>query len=111
MHAHVVSVPPGIDVLYYLHRPNQNPSSVVGAIVISVDGLCPPFVQDKIANLFGHHFDIEFLHNGHTYVQPISPFKFVSCNQLGNKITYKVLHSSTLFAWMLPFLAHIFPYL
>jgi hypothetical protein len=96
-HTHVASVPPGIDVLYYLHRPNQNPSSIAGASVISVNGLYPPFLQDEKPSLFSQHFGIEFLHDGHTYVQPISPFKFISCHQLGNEITYKLLHPSNTF--------------
>jgi hypothetical protein len=68
MHTHVVPVPPGIDVLYYLHGPDKNPSSVVGASVISVDGLCPPFVPEETPSLFGHHIGIKFLHDGHSYV-------------------------------------------
>ena len=93
----LASVPPGVNVLYFLHRPDHNPSSVVGLSVISVDGLCPPFVPDETPNLFGHHYGIEFIHDGHTYVRPISPFEFVSCHQLGNDITYKLSHPSKTF--------------
>ena len=93
----LASIPPGVDVLYYLHQPDHNPSSIVGSSVISVDGLCPPFVPDETPNLFGHHYGIEFLHDGHTYVQPISPFEFVSCHQLGDDITYKLSHPSNTF--------------
>jgi hypothetical protein len=42
-------------------------------------------------------FGIEFLHDGHTYVRPISPFEFVSCHQLGDDITYKLSHPSNTF--------------
>jgi hypothetical protein len=97
MHTHVASVPPGIDVLYYLHCPDQNPSSVVSASVISMDGLCPHFVPDKTPNLIGHHFGIKFLHDSHTYVQPNSLFEFISCHQLGDEITYNLLHPSNTF--------------
>ena len=57
----------------------------------------PPFVPDKTSNLFGHHCGIEFLHDGHIYARPISPFEFVSCHQLGNEITYKLSHPSNTF--------------
>ena len=96
-HSQLASVPTGVEVLYYLHQPNHNPSSLVGLSVISVDGLCPPFVPDETPNLFGHHHGIEFFHDGHTYVRPISPFEFVSCHQLGNEITYKLSHPSNTF--------------
>ncbi len=97
MQSQLASVPSGVDILYYLYRPDHNPSSVVGSSVISVDGLCLPFVPDKTPNLIGHHFGIEFFHDGHTYVRPISPFEFVSCHKLGNEITYKLSHPTNTF--------------
>ena len=95
--AQLASVPSGVNVLYYLHWPNHNPSSIVGLSVISVDGICPPFIPDETPNLFGPHYGIEFLHDGHTYVRPISSFEFVSCHQLGNEITYTLSHPSNTF--------------
>jgi hypothetical protein len=95
-HSQLASVPTGVKVLYYLHRPDH-PSSLIGSGVISMDGLCPPFVPNKTPNLFGHHYGIEFFHDGHTYFRPISPFEFVSCHQLGAEITYKLSHPSNTF--------------
>ena len=97
LQAQLASIPSGVNVLHYLHRPDHNPSSNVGLSVISVDGLCPPFVPDETPNLFGHHYGIKFLHDGHTYIQPISPFECVSCHQLGDEITYKLSHPSNTF--------------
>ena len=90
-------MPTGVNVLYYLHRPDHNPSLVIGTGVFSVDGLCPPFAPDKNPNLFGHHCGIEFFRDDHTYVWPISLLEFVSCHKLGNEITYKLLHPSNTF--------------
>jgi hypothetical protein len=95
--AHQASIPLGMDVLYYLHLHTQNPSSVIGAAVINIDHLCPPFIPDKTPNIFGHHFGIIFLHNGQTYVCPITPFEFVLCHCLGDEITYKLSHPSNTF--------------
>ena len=95
-HSQLASVPTGVKVLYSLHQPDH-PFSLIGSGVISMDGLCPPFVPDETPNLFGHHYGIEFFHDGHTYVRPISPFEFVSCHQLGDEITYKLSHPSNTF--------------
>jgi len=49
-----------IEVKYFVHLPDFNPSIVVGLAVVCSDGLSPPFAPDKNSNLFGHYFGIEF---------------------------------------------------
>jgi hypothetical protein len=87
----------GVRVKYYLHRYNDNPSNLVGLAVLSVDNLCPPFSPIANTNVFGHYFDIEFKHDGHTYVRAISPFEFVLCFCLTNELTFKLSHPSNTF--------------
>jgi hypothetical protein len=87
----------GIRISYNLHRKYNNPSILLGTSVINVDGLCPEFDAHKNTNLFGHHFGIKFIHDGHTYVWAISPFKFVSWFCLTNNLTYKLSHTSNIF--------------
>jgi hypothetical protein len=89
--------PSGIHISYNHHRKHDNPSIVPGASIVNVDGLCPEFDAHKNTNLFGHHFGIEFIHDGHTYVQAILPFKFVSCFRLTDNLTYKLSHTSNIF--------------
>ena len=88
--AQLAAHPAGVRVKYFLHREDDNPGILPGSSVVSVDGLCPPFDPSDTSNLFGHHFGIEFIHQGHTYVRAISPFEFVSCFSLGDEITYKL---------------------
>jgi hypothetical protein len=64
----------GTRVKYYLHRHDDNPSNLVGSAIISDIDLCPPFNPIMNSNVFGHHFGIEFKHDGHTYVREISQF-------------------------------------
>ncbi len=90
-------VPSGIHIFYNLHREHDNPSILPGASVVNVDGLCPEFDAHKNTNLFGHHFGIKFIHDGHTYVQAISLFEFISCFCLTNNLTYKLSHTSDIF--------------
>ncbi len=87
----------GMRVNYYLHCHNNNPANLVGSAVISVDGICLLF--NPIANtiVFGHYFSIEYKYDGSTYVRAISPFKFVSCFCLTNKLTYTLSHPSNAF--------------
>jgi hypothetical protein len=40
---------------------------------------------------------MEFHHEGHNYVQAISPFEFARCFHLDNDITYKLSHPSNIF--------------
>jgi hypothetical protein len=82
---------------YYLHRHNDNPANLVGSAVICVDGLCPPFNPIANTNIFGHYFGIKYRWEGSTYVRAISPFEFVSCFRLSNKLTYVLSHPSNAF--------------
>ncbi len=90
-------VPSDIPISYNLHRKHDNPSILPGMSIVNVDSLCPEFITHKNINLFGHHFGIKFIHDSHTYVWAISPFKFVSCFCLTNNLTYKLSHTSNTF--------------
>jgi hypothetical protein len=87
----------GTRVKYYLHRHDDNPSNLVGSAVLSDVNLCPPFNLIANTNVFGHYFGIEFKHDGHTNVRAISPFGFVSCFCLTDKLTFKLSHPSNAF--------------
>ncbi len=50
----------------------------------------PPFNPAEKLNLFGHYFGVEFVHEGHTYIQAISPFEFASCLRLTDKLRHKL---------------------
>jgi hypothetical protein len=87
----------GVPISYNLLCKHDNPSILPGVSVVNVDGLCPKFNAHKNTNLFGHHFGIQFIHNGHTYVRAILPLKFVSCFSLTDYLTYKLSHRSNIF--------------
>jgi len=87
----------GTRVKYYLHRHDDNPSTLVGSAIISDIDLYPPFNPITNTNVFGHYFGIEFKNDGHTYVHTISPFEFVSCFCLTDELTYKLSHLSNAF--------------
>ncbi len=95
--AQQASLDPDVRHLYYLHRPNVDPSVFIGLTIVSVDGLCPPFQPTENSNLFGHYFGVEFVHDGHTYVRAILPFKFISCFRLFDKLMYKLSHPCNAF--------------
>jgi hypothetical protein len=90
-------VPSGVRISYNLHHKHDNPSILPGASIVNVDGVCPEFDAHENTNLFGHHFGIEFIYNGHIYVQAVLPFEFVSCVCLTNNLTYKLSHTSNIF--------------
>jgi hypothetical protein len=95
--AQLASSADDVNIPYYLHHPDANPSFLVGFAVISTDGLCPAFVPDKISNIFGHHFGVKFIHDGHTYVRTLSSFEFVSCHRLFDYLSYRLAHPSNMF--------------
>ncbi len=64
--AQQASLNPDVRHLYYLHRPDVDPSVLIGSAVVSVDGLCPPFQPMENGNLFGHYFGVKFVNDGHT---------------------------------------------
>jgi hypothetical protein len=78
-----------VKLSYNLHCEQDNPTVLAGSTVIIVDRLFPAFSPNMNSYLSDHYFG-EFVHNGHTYVQAISPFEFVSCLQLTNKLTYQL---------------------
>ncbi len=80
----------GVKLSYNLHCQHDNPATLVGSAVIDMDGLCPAFNPNINSNLFGSYFGVKFVHNGYTYVGAISPFEFVSCFCLNNKLTYQL---------------------
>ncbi len=92
-----VSVGPLVKLSYNLHRNWDNPAVVVGSSVVDVDGICPQFNPNENANLFGHYFGVEFVADGHTYIHAISPFEFVSCFRLTDKLTYQLSQHSNAF--------------
>ena len=87
----------GVEIKYFVHLPDSNPSIVVGSVVVCYDGLSPSFAPDETSNLFGHYFGIEFQHDGHTYIRGISSFEFASCHRLFDDLTYKLAHPSNTF--------------
>eukprot|EP00956_Cyclotella_meneghiniana_P037713 scaffold143282_cov76-Cyclotella_meneghiniana.AAC.4 len=83
--------------LYALHRQGSDPSIQCGATVQCLNHLCPPFISAKTNNIFQHHFGIEFQTTDDTFVRPISPFEFVKCFQLTDKLTYRLSHPRHLY--------------
>ncbi|KAL3794570.1 hypothetical protein HJC23_008026 [Cyclotella cryptica] len=73
---------------YLLHRMSADASVAVGAQVLSLDGLCPPFQPQPNVNLFQNSFGIEFVHDGHVFVRPFSPFELARCFCLSGDITH-----------------------
>ncbi len=78
-----------VKVMYNLHREHDNPAVLVGSAVIDTNGLCP-VINPNVNLKFGNYFGVEFIHDGHTYIQAISPFKFVSCLRLMDELTYQL---------------------
>jgi hypothetical protein len=85
-------------VWYNLHWPDTNELVIVGSEVVSLDGLCPAFNACPNPNIFQHHFGIEFYHEGNSYVQAISPYKFICCFGFINQMTYCLSHPTYKFA-------------
>jgi hypothetical protein len=78
----------GVRISYNLHRKHDNPSILPGISIVNVDGLCPEFDAHKNINLFGHHFGIKFIYDGHTYVRAIFAIQIcISCFHLTNNLT------------------------
>ena len=84
----------GVEIKYFVHLLDSNPSIVVSSAVVCSDGLSPSFAPDKNSNLFGHYFGIEFQHDGHTYIHGISSFEFASSHRLFDNLTYKLVRWS-----------------
>jgi hypothetical protein len=91
-------IPPGIRHAYSLHRVGDQLATTAGAMVLSSSSLCPPFDWGSTQNMFQHLFGIEFHHDGHTYVRPISTFEFTRCFNLIDNIQYRLCHADYKFA-------------
>jgi hypothetical protein len=87
-----------VPVQYNLHQPKTNELVIVGSKVVSLDGLCPAFNACPNPNIFQHHFGIEFHHEGHSYIQAISPYEFIHCFGFINQMTYRLFHPTCKFA-------------
>jgi hypothetical protein len=87
----------GVSLKYCLHCIEANPTIQPGSYIVGTEGLCPRFEPCDNSNLFCHHFGMEFHHEGHNYVQAISPFEFARCFNLDDNITYKLSHPSNIF--------------
>ncbi len=88
----------GVLVWFSLHCPDTDDSVTLGSESISVDGLCPAFNACPNPNIFQQYFGIEFHHEGHTYIQVISSYKFFRCFGLIYQITHRLSHSTYEFA-------------
>ena len=102
LQAQLASVPSGVDVLYYIHRPDHNPFSIVSLSVISVDGLCHllsltklPICSDTI--VASNSFMMV------TFMLDPSPLSNLSLviNLVMKSLTNYLIHL-TLSAWALP---------
>lgn len=82
---------------YLLHSMSADASVAVGAQVLSLDGLCPPFRPQPNLNLFQNSFGIEFVHDGHVFVRPFSPFELARCFCLSDDITHALSQPDNVF--------------
>ncbi len=80
----------GVIIKYSIHHPDSNDTVLVGLEVISVDGLCPAFNACPNLNIFQTYFGLEFDHDGHSYIQAISSYKFVCCFRFIDQLTYRL---------------------
>ena len=83
---------PSVTIKYHLHRNNANGSIFAGSLVISTDGLRPPFDVCPNQNMFQKFFGIEFHFEGHIYVRAISAYEFTCCFSLVEQIQYWLSH-------------------
>jgi len=90
--------PTGVRIKYFIHGPGSDESSLCGAAVLSIDGVCPPFDAGSNQNLFQHFFGIEFHYADHTHIRGISQFEFASCFGFVDNLTYRLSHPSCKFA-------------
>jgi hypothetical protein len=83
------SASPRVAIKYYLHCNGHDTTILAGSLVLLRESVCPPFESCPNQNLFQQFFGIEFHHDGHTYVQAISTYKFARCFNL---VERPVLH-------------------
>ncbi len=83
-----------VKINYHLHQHNVNGSIFAGSLVISKDGLCPPFDACTNQNMFQQFFGIKFHFEGHTYVRAISAYEFTRCFRLMEQIQYRLSNAN-----------------
>jgi len=88
---------PSPKVKYYLHPTNTDDSIKVGAAVMSLDNLCPPYESQPNKNIFLDSFGVEYICDNNTLIRPFSPFELARCHALTDDITYKLSHPSYVF--------------
>ncbi len=59
-------MPNGIIVKYFLHNHGSDKATLCGSVVVSSDGLCPPFDTGTNQNMFQNLFGIEFNYKNHS---------------------------------------------
>jgi len=94
----LLSLPPGLQPLYYLHSEDSDSSILNGAMVASLDSLCPQFDGSPTTNVFKCHFGIKFHQDDHSYVQPFSPFEFTSCFGFIDQLRFRLSQHDNWFA-------------
>ncbi len=88
---------PGVLIKYFLHHAGLDENCLMGVLVVSTKGLCPPFDACPNTNLFQHLFGIEFAFEDHLCVQGILPFEFARCFGFTDDLTYRLLHPKNKF--------------
>ena len=89
-----VNTSPAVKIEYYLHRKGADSTTLCGSSILAPGSLCPPYCASPNVNIFRHLFGVEFHHEGHTYVRPISTHEFTRCFQLTDNIQYRLSHDS-----------------
>jgi hypothetical protein len=67
-------------------------------MVLRPSSLCPPLEWCENQNPFQHLYGVEFHYDGHTYVQPISSYRFAWCFNLSHNLQYRLSHADYKFA-------------
>jgi hypothetical protein len=88
----------GVKPAYSLRRAGSSASTAAGLMVLHPSSLCPPLEWCENQNIFQQLFGVEFHHDGHTYVRPISSFEFARCFNLADNIQYRLSHADYKFA-------------
>jgi hypothetical protein len=91
-------IPQGVTIQYLIHGHGSDESSLCGAAVVSINGMCPPFDANTNQNRFQHLFGIEFHFGDHTHVRGNVSFEFAQCFGFVDNLTYPLSHPSCIFA-------------
>jgi hypothetical protein len=90
-------VPTSILIKYFLHHTGLDKNCLTGSLVVSTEGLCPPFDACPNTNLFQHLFGIKFAYENHLHVRGILPFEFACCFGFTDDLTYRLSHPKNKF--------------